>query len=73
MSFFRYKLLSPKVATGIKQQRKGIMTVATANLDLGGLKENVNGKKYTMSFKLDSTCSFQNHFRNILHDVGTSG
>ena len=51
LSFFRYKHLSPKVATGMRQQRKGIMTVATANLDLGGLKENVNGKKYTMSFR----------------------
>lgn len=62
---FRYKLLSPKVATGMKQQRKGIMTVATANLDWGGLKENVNGKKYTMSFKTGLNVfiseSFQKH------------
>lgn len=51
LSFFRYKHLSPKVATGMKQQRKGIMTVATADSDLGRLKENGNGKKYTMSFR----------------------
>lgn len=51
LSFFRYKHLSLKEATGMKQQRKRIMPVATANLDLGGLKENVNGKKHTMSFR----------------------